>query len=323
MADSSYSYTAVISNLGVSSRRMTVQYSRDDSDDTRPSVYRTIALAQTEFNDSDIAAKIKEIGRSVGAQWYNDASYISANADVNADSFIGDSFSFTYKPSTTDSVPEFNSLTQYLTSYESEGPTEIRTKYTVEDLDSAQKESVYSQVSIDKSAMWQKLRNAGHLTKVLRGLGGGDDVNASWDGSAGAGYTWGAGQINSYGVDSVSREAEGTYRVHFAYPYPDSNYTVSTGVGAENYSGTGASPRQLTVTARTPDYVEVHCERTDDAVDEDNAYMSVQVSNAQDWDQNEIEFIHGDIFTVGDSLMDEVQTILSLNDSDFLDLVQN
>ena len=104
-------------------------------------------------------------------------------------------------------------------------------------------------------------------------------VYASWNGSAAGSYDWSNDGLSSFGVDSVSRIQEGSFRVYFTSPFTDSNYTVTTGVGAENYGGTGASPRQLTVIRdqMSPDYVTVHCERTDDAVDEDNEYMSVIV----------------------------------------------
>lgn len=104
-------------------------------------------------------------------------------------------------------------------------------------------------------------------------------VYASWDGSAGGGYTWASNQLSSFGVDSVSRVQEGSFRVHFTSPFSDSNYAVTTGIGADRYGGAGASPRQLTVVRAemTPDYVTVHCERTDDAVDEDNEYFSVVI----------------------------------------------
>ena len=108
-------------------------------------------------------------------------------------------------------------------------------------------------------------------------------VYASWDGSTAGSYDWANDQLSSFGVDSVSRIQEGSFRVHFTTPFTDSNYTVTTGVGSQNYGGAGASPRQLTVirSEMTPNYVTVHCERTDDAVDEDNEYMSVIVMGTQ------------------------------------------
>ena len=108
-------------------------------------------------------------------------------------------------------------------------------------------------------------------------------VYASWNGSNAGSYDWANDQLSSFGVDSVSRIQEGSFRVYFSEAFTDSNYTVTTGVGAENYGGSGASPRQLTVirSEMTPNYVTVHCERTDDAVDEDNEYMSVIVMGTQ------------------------------------------
>ena len=58
-----------------------------------------------------------------------------------------------------------------------------------------------------------------------------------------------------------------------------SKYTVTTSVGSENYGGVGASPRTVSVLigSQTVSTVDVICERTDDAVNADNEYMSIFV----------------------------------------------
>lgn len=100
-------------------------------------------------------------------------------------------------------------------------------------------------------------------------------VHASWSGSSS--FTWGSDQIASSGISDVTRVAKGIYRVSFSSDFASANYTVTTSVGSENYSGVGASPRTLSVLleTRTPGTVDVICERTDDAVNVDNEYMSI------------------------------------------------
>ena len=102
-------------------------------------------------------------------------------------------------------------------------------------------------------------------------------IHASWNGSAS--FDWGTDRIASSGVSSVTRVKKGVYRVSFSSNFASSNYTVTTGVGSEDYSGINASPRSLSVLleTQTPSTVDVICERSDDAVNEDNAYMSIIV----------------------------------------------
>ena len=69
---------------------------------------------------------------------------------------------------------------------------------------------------------------------------------------------------------------------------------------------------------RTTDYVEVLCERSDDAVNEDNFYNSVLVVNADDghYDSHGINLEHQERFYFGDTITQRIQTILGKNDSD-------
>ena len=69
---------------------------------------------------------------------------------------------------------------------------------------------------------------------------------------------------------------------------------------------------------RTTDYVEVLCERSDDAVNEDNFYNSVVVVNADDghYDSFGIDLQHRERFYFGDTITQRIQTILGKNDSD-------
>lgn len=100
-------------------------------------------------------------------------------------------------------------------------------------------------------------------------------VHASWRGSST--FTWGSDQIASSGISDVTRVDKGIYRVSFSKDFASSNYTITTGVGSEDYKGIGASPRTLSVllNTQTSGTVDVICERSDDSVNVDNAYMSI------------------------------------------------
>lgn len=104
-------------------------------------------------------------------------------------------------------------------------------------------------------------------------------VHASWDASKGSSFDWSNDEISSSGVSGVTRVKKGVYRISFSQDFSSTNYTVTTGVGSDDYGGTGASPRGVSVLleSRTKSSVDVICERTDDAVNEDNDYMSIIV----------------------------------------------
>ena len=102
-------------------------------------------------------------------------------------------------------------------------------------------------------------------------------LHASWDASTAGSFDDANDVIASRGIASVVRSATGIFRVTFTTAFADANYTVTCGVGSTDYSGTGASPRAVSVLERNAAYVDVICEISDDAVNEDNAYMSLVV----------------------------------------------
>ncbi len=104
-------------------------------------------------------------------------------------------------------------------------------------------------------------------------------AHASWDASAGNSFNWATDEIASLGVSNVVREKKGVYRVTFSQNFSSANYTITASTGSEDYNGVGASPRTLSVLleSQTASSVDVVCERTDDAVNEDNAYMGIIV----------------------------------------------
>ena len=103
-------------------------------------------------------------------------------------------------------------------------------------------------------------------------------LHASWDASAG---TTTPTILSSYGISGITRIDTGEYRVDFMTNMVNANYTVTTGCGTDDYSGTGASPRTVSILSRANSSVTVLCERTDDAVNEDNEYMSVMIIGNQ------------------------------------------
>jgi hypothetical protein len=103
-------------------------------------------------------------------------------------------------------------------------------------------------------------------------------LHASWDASGGTTIPT---ILSSYGISNITRISEGRYQVDFMTNMVNANYTVTTGCGTNDYSGTGASPRTVSIVARANSSVTVLCERTDDAVNEDNEYMSVMIIGNQ------------------------------------------
>ena len=103
-------------------------------------------------------------------------------------------------------------------------------------------------------------------------------LHASWDASAG---TTTPTILSSYGISGITRIDAGEYRVDFMTNMVNANYTVTTGCGTDDYSGTGSSPRTVSILSRANSSVTVLCERTDDAVNEDNEYMSVMIIGNQ------------------------------------------
>jgi len=83
--------------------------------------------------------------------------------------------------------------------------------------------------------------------------------------------------ISSYNVASVVRDSKGTFTINFTNAHSSANYTTLATAGTEDYGGTGASPRGCGVLTRTASSVTIVCERTDDAVNEDNNYINVLV----------------------------------------------
>ena len=321
MPDSAIPYQATITGFSTVNGFMSIRYTADSSaaDSNRPDIVRNYKFRPASLSDSYIQSIIKSQANLVVAQW-NTIS--SADSDIqqsgfNDSGYVGSTYDFTYKPSRTDSAitpDDYNPKLYKVRQYESEGEEYITTSFELVALTGTEKREYREAQSHTRQSLWNLLRDNGHLGRVHRKLGSGDDVSASWDASTGAAFDFNNDAIASVGVSDVERVAEGTYRVIFQDSMVDANYTVTTGIGAENYTGAGSSPRQLTVISRAVDSLQVHCERTDDAVDEDNAYMAVQVAKQGVYDSAEIEFLTAEEIPFNSTLSQEIKSILGYSD---------
>lgn len=324
MADSYVAWTATIKSLAPNTGRMSVLYETADSDASRPGIYQSIILGPTEWNDSDIRAKIKSQELSVVRRWN---TIITANQAADSDAFndsdfLGLTINDAYKPTTTIGVSDYNPLRYKVVDSTVEGAESITVTRNLVLMDSAEKQEYYNLYSsAASSAVYKQLVIGGVYDNLETSLRAGEPISASWDASSGAAFNWSNDKIASRGVDSVSRIEEGVYRVYFSTAMPDSNWTAVTAVGADDYSGAGASPRQLAVLRDSnhvsPNYATVVCERADDGVNEDNAYMSIVVTYPTASSKLEILFETATSIRHGDSLGTEIQSALGLNDSDW------
>ena len=238
---------------------------------------------------------------------------------------IGSRASARYKVRSETEKPLFNRLTKTAEVADSETTDEIISYYTVRGLSDSEKANIYTSLSVTREELWQKLRDGSFIDTVLSGLNIQQPVHASWDATAGGSYDWSTDKIASLNVDSVSRVNTGRFKVHFTNPMQDSNYSVFCTVGSRDYDGVGAGSRTLSVMDRTPNYVEVLCERADDAVNEDNFFNSVAVSANKDAEEDSdfIALYNQASFNFRDGLAQSIKGLIGKNDSDFADFLVN
>lgn len=238
---------------------------------------------------------------------------------------IGTPVAGRYKVQNIGTKPVVNELTTIAVASDSENNDEIVTTYTTRALSDSEKGEVYTRLTVTREELWQKLRTGGFIDTVLNGLGIRQPIHASWDATAAGSYNWSTDKIASLNVDSVSRIAEGKFRVHFTNEMDDSNYSVVSTVGSTDYSGFGASPRTLSVLDRTPTHVDVICERTDDAANEDNFFNSVAISTNKDAEEDSdyVALYNQSNFKFRDGLAQTIKSLMGKNDSDFADFLVN
>lgn len=322
LSDSAQPYQATIRRISAKDGFLSVIYSADSSyadSNTTDYALNITNIPASSFSDSLIQSRIKQEAPQVFRSWDRVTTYSSDLDSIgfSDEGYAGTQYNFTYKPTVYSSVPDYNEQTHKLQGYDSESDVSITRLYSVVALTDQEKREIRENYSIDKEGLHQKLLRTGNLVKVYRKLGSGDDVSASWDASAGAGFNFSTDAIASYGVSTVERVGTGTYRVVFTDAFDDANYTVTTGVGV------GSSTLQMNIVSRASDSLQVHCERTDNAVDEDNSYMAVQISKQGTYDSAEVEFHTATINPFDGALLQGIKTILgyssdSSGDSDFL-----
>lgn len=274
-----------------------LQLTADDSDGTiEKFVADNIHVAIDQFDLDRQAAPNVTLGTKVAGRW---------------------------KPKQRDTHPVYNFLTKYVDSYDSETNDLITTHFSVRDLTDSEKQEVYSTLTVDRDAFEINLQREHRLDSVQQVFRGLDvEMAAAWDGSPGAAFDWNVNKISGHGIRYVERMDVGTYRAYFDVPVHGAKYSVTTGIGGEDYSGAGASPRQLAVRELDSAYVEVHCERTDDAVNEDNDYFSIHVhpgdASLSDSERLQaIEFEAQNYFDFNDSVSTTLRTVLNISDSDY------
>ena len=170
-ADSAIDYHFSVENIDLDQGQMTVAYYTADSTDGRPTVYRNIALASSEFNDLDIQARAHQYSFGVVSQWDQILEKNADNPTFDPADYIGDSYSNRYKPNAYDSSPTYNPLTQKVTEYDSEGYDEIRTKYTVSNMSDSEKADYRSTLSYNRRHIWTRLLQLDRIDSAASSLG--------------------------------------------------------------------------------------------------------------------------------------------------------
>ena len=277
---------------------------------------------QLHPNDSD--GSIVNFVESVVEQSIDIWDAARAIPTLTTDTVISDR----YRPIVSDNVPDYWPLTQKLEEYDSTFIMLVSRHYSVVPLTLQEKIEYREQLGAPRSLFMANLLNVGkldsaeHYFQVSNGM----LKSAAWDGSTAGSFDWDTDGISSRGVKDVVRQSEGHFRVFFETPVRDAAYTAVTGIGDQKYSGYNSSPRQLTVIARDSAYVDVHCERTDDAGDEDNGFYSVHVHPSSGSLTPEllslaVRFEEAEEFEFLDSVCSTLRTRLKITDSDFAEFM--
>ena len=316
--DSALDYTATVAKINPLNGLMTVKYESVDSTDGRPPVFQNVTLLNTEYNDSGVQSAIQRGISRVVATWNQALSQDSDNPTFNDSAFVGSSFNLRYRLDSSEATPEFNPFTQKIVVGQSQTADYNVETFTVVQLDSDERVSVRNETQYERLALMTVLKDAGKLDSAISYFSDREIYHAAWDGSTAGSFDWANDEIASGGIKNVERLSQGTFRVHLATPQQSANYTVTTGVGNEDFSGAGASPRQVTLLTdqKTAEYFTVNCERTDDAVNEDNEYISVMMMPTDVIDSANSEWADAAIFYHTGPALKKLKTMLNVNDSD-------
>ena len=277
-----------------------------------------------QLSPSDSDGSITTFVESVVEQSIDIWDAARAIPNLSLDNVIEDR----YRPLELDSEPEYSTLTHKLEEFDSIAPDKITRHYAVTPMTVPEKVAYRESLGAPRSLFLAnllsvgKLDSAEHYFQVSNGM----IKSAAWDGSSAGSFDWATDGISSRGVKDVVRQSTGHFRVFFETPVPDAKYTSVTGIGDQKYSGSGSSPRQATIIARDSAYVDVHCERTDDAVDEDNGFFSVHVhpgstSLTEGLLSLAVQFEEAEEFEFLDSVCSTIRARLKIPDSDFAQLM--
>ena len=303
MTDSAQDYTYEVTRIDSSGLATITMTSYDSLE------YFTGMKVNASTTDSDVVKFVESRVENALEKWADQRATPSIT--------IG-SAALRYRNRITNEEPEYNYLTQRSVPYETIDSDTITVNYSLTSLNDSEKAEVYSNLFSARASLWNRLEEDNRLDSVLAGLKVPMGAHATWDASAEESFDWSTDRISSRNVSNVERVSTGRYKVHFANALPDTGYTAVCTTGSTDYSGSGSSPRNLSVMNRTTDYLEVLCERSDDAVNEDNFYNSVLIVNADDehYDSHGINILHQERFQFGDAITKKIQTILGKNDSD-------
>jgi hypothetical protein len=303
MTDSAQDYTYEVTRIDSSGLATITMTSYDSLE------YFTGMKVNASTTDSDVVKFVESRVENALEKW--------ADQRATPTITIG-SAALRFRNRITNEEPDYNYLTQKSVPYETIDSDTITVNYSLTSLNDSEKAEVYSNLFLSRASLWNRLEEDNRLDSVLSGLKVPMGAHATWDASAEGSFDWSTDRISSRNVSNVERVSAGRYKVHFKNALPDTGYTAVCTTGSTDYSGYGASTRNLSVMNRTTDYLEVICERSDDAVNEDNFYNSVLIVNADDehYDSHGINILHQERFQFGDAITKKIQTILGKNDSD-------
>jgi len=305
MTDSAQDYTYEVTGIDSSGLATITMTSYDSLE------YFTGLRVNASTTDSDIIRFVEGRVENALEKWADQRSTPSIT--------VGSATDLRYRNRITNAEPDYNHLTHKSVPYETIDSDTITLDYTLTPLSDSEKAEVYSTIFSSRSSLWNRLDADNRLDSVLAGLNVPMGGHATWDASAGGSFDWPTDKISSRNVSNVERVSAGRYKVHFAHALEDTAYTAVCTTGSTDYSGNNASPRNLSVMNRTTDYLEVLCERSDDAVNEDNFYNSVLIVDLDDdhYDSHGINILHQENFQFGDAITQRIKTILGMNDSEF------
>jgi uncharacterized ubiquitin-like protein YukD len=168
-ADSAIDFNWTVQRIDLSQGSMTVQFDPADSaDSSRPSVFRNIPLATSEFNDSSILEKVKIASKSVVEQWDKSIEANSYYPSFNADSYVGVVNSARFKPDIQGITDTITNKWRYkLVPVESEHNDFIRTTDKAVLMSDSERADYRNAYPLEKERLWYRLDETGFLDEAV------------------------------------------------------------------------------------------------------------------------------------------------------------